>query len=138
MKNRFVFYSLLVGLLIILPVLVACGQSTELDDGEATIPHDLGVGFDNCLTCHTGGLHAVPANHSIYPLETCTVPGCHLLHGVVAPPPAAVITTHEVVGAYRDCLVCHSFYKRYEFPVVTEHTIPTSAVCVVCHETPEE
>ena len=140
MKNKFVFYLLLIGLLSIVPVLAACGQTTELGDDESVIPHelDLQLGFANCLACHTGGPQAVPADHSIYPVKACTVPGCHLLSGEVAPPPAAVITTHEVVGAYQDCLVCHNVYKRYEFPVVTEHTIPTNegeiAVCFICHE----
>lgn len=134
LKNKSVLWLLLVGLLIIMPVLAACGQTTKLNDDESTIPHDLELGFENCLVCHTGGLQAVPANHNIYPLETCTVPGCHLLSGEVPPPPAAVVASHEAVGAYQDCLICHAVYQRYEFPVVTEHTILTNAVCVVCHE----
>ncbi len=101
MKNKFVFYLLLVGLLSLVPVLAACGQTTEPDDGESTIPHevDLQLGLTNCLACHTGGPQAVPVDHSIYPLETCTVPGCHLLSGEVAPPPAAAAGCASIQAA---------------------------------------
>ncbi len=139
MKNKFVFYLLLVGLLSMGLMLAACGQTTELDDGESTIPHDLGVGFENCLVCHTGGLQTgelegLPALHSEYPVRLCSSPSCHPQSGVVEPPVAVGIATHEIVGAYEDCMVCHNFYKRYEAPLNTDHVIRTNDICFICHE----
>ncbi len=141
MKNKFVFYLLLVGLLIIVPVLAACGQTTELDDGVSTIPHDLGVRFENCLACHTGALQTgeleeLPALHSEYPVKLCSSPACHPQSGVVPLPEwePPVIATHEIVGAYEDCLVCHAVYKRYEPPVNADHVIQTNEICFICHE----
>ena len=143
MKNKPVFYLLLVGLLIIVSVLAACDRTTELDDGESTRPHDLGVGFENCLACHTSILHAgelenLPALHSEYPAQLCSSPSCHPQSSVVEPPVPVVIATHEIVGAYEDCMVCHDFYKRYEPPLNTDHIVRTNDVCFICHEAAEE
>lgn len=137
MKSKYMFWLLLVGLLGLVLILAACDQTTEPNDGVRTIPHSLKLGSANCITCHTGGLHAVPADHTIdeYPLETCSLPACHA-ESDVAEPVIPTVTTHAIAGAYIDCMVCHATYKTYEFPDTTEHTIPTNNVCLKCHDLP--
>lgn len=147
MKNKFVFYLLLGGLLGMgLILLAGCDRTTELDDGESTIPHELGLvsGFTNCLACHagvlqTGELEELPDDHSEYPAELCSSLACHPQSGEVPQPEwePPVIATHEIVGAYDDCMVCHDVYKRYEPPVSDDHVIYTNKICRICHEVPE-
>lgn len=135
MKNKFVFWLLPVGLLSVVLMLAACGQTTEPNDGIKIIPHDLELGSANCIVCHTGGLRAVPADHTAdeYPSETCTLPACHVVSGASAPP-IPTITTHDITGAYTNCLACHDVNKMYEFPAVAEHTISANNICLKCHE----
>lgn len=145
MKNKFAFYLLLVGLLSIgLILLVGCDRTTESDDGESTIPHELGLvsGFTNCLACHAGALQTgefenLPDDHNEYPSELCSSPSCHPLGDVEEPPVAMEIATHDITGAYDDCMVCHNVYKRYEPPVSDDHVIQTNKICTICHEVPE-
>ncbi len=75
MKNKSIFW-LLIAVLIMVPALAACGNNTELGDGIYVMPHGTGLGFDNCLVCHTGGLYAMPddAIHNVG-IETCIL--CH-------------------------------------------------------------
>ena len=145
MKNKFLFFLLLFGLLSIIPVLADCDSTTELDDGVSTIPHELGVGFENCLACHAGELQSgeleqLPALHSEYPVQLCASTACHPLSGV-APLPEwepPIIATHDLIGAYEDCMVCHDTYKRYEPPVNVDHVVSTNDICLICHDAPEE
>jgi hypothetical protein len=147
LKNKVVFFLLLFGLLSMISVFAACDSTTELDDGVSTIPHDLGVGFDNCLACHTGALQSselekLPALHNEYPVELCSSPACHPQNGVMPLPEwePPVITTHDIEGAYDsdNCMICHDAYKRYEPPVNVSHAVHTNEICFICHETPEE
>lgn len=105
MRNKSVFYLLLVGLLSVVLMLTACGNTTEANDGIRTIPHDLVAGSVNCVACHTGGLHPAPADHADLSVELCSEPVCHAPSGG-APPPTAPNIPHTLEGR-DDCLMCH-------------------------------
>ena len=77
MKNKSVFWLLIVGLLILVPALAACGRTTESGDLVFNIPHDTDWGFENCLACHAGGLYAMPDDGSHDGRTTDLCPTCH-------------------------------------------------------------
>ena len=91
MKRKSLVGLLLVGLLLLVPVLAACGvTTTEIGDGNVETPHVLTGGFANCFICHTGGQSPIPPAtdelpaHSIFPLEQCADPRCHPVTAEVA------------------------------------------------------
>ncbi len=83
MRNKTLLSSLILGLLILVLGLAACGRTSVPGDRVKTIPHDVDWGFTNCLVCHTGGDIAQPAIfHPTNPTnEECLNPGCHWVEG---------------------------------------------------------
>lgn len=79
MKKKSTLCLLILGLLILVLVLAACGRTSASGDRVKTIPHSVGWGFTNCLVCHSGGDLALPAAfHPTNPTnEECQNPGCH-------------------------------------------------------------
>lgn len=85
LKRKSLVGLLAMGLLVMVPVLSACGSVTEANDGNyLDTPHAFTGGFENCFICHTGGQSAIPPaeselvpRHSQFPLEMCTRPECH-------------------------------------------------------------
>ncbi|MBN1369109.1 MAG: hypothetical protein JW954_02585 [Dehalococcoidaceae bacterium] len=84
MKNKrlslVLFFALV---LLLIPVLAACGYEAESGDGAKHIPHDVDMKFENCWVCHTGGNFPAGAeypyrtDHAAYPLIMCSSPACH-------------------------------------------------------------
>ncbi len=90
MKSKSALWLLLVAMLIIVPLLVACGGTTPAPTptpppptptptppptgGPTAIPHTL-EGRDDCLICHSSGDLAVPADHAGRTNDTCAT--CH-------------------------------------------------------------
>ena len=79
MKKKSILCLLILGLLILVLVLAACGRISAPGDRVKTIPHGVEWGFTNCLVCHSGGDLALPAVfHPTNPTsEECQNPGCH-------------------------------------------------------------
>ncbi len=98
MKNKSIFWLIIAGLLIMVPLLSACTTGTvELIDGKPVMKHELdAIGFENCFACHAGGLHPVPEAYAEFPLELCSSPACHILIGTpttTTPPTTTPPTT---------------------------------------------
>lgn len=131
MRNKTVFYLLLVGLLSVVLMLTACGNTTEANDGIRTIPHDLVSGSVNCVACHTGGLHPAPADHADLSVELCSEPVCHAPSGT---PPTTTMPSepndgiwwtipHDLELVSADCLLCHTGGPRpIPGPTLVDHT----------------
>lgn len=96
LKRKSLVGLLVMGLLVMVPVLSACGVVTEANDDTWETPHVYTGGFENCFICHTGGQSAIPpadsekVRHSQFPLETCSRPECHPLTDEVAASLAAL------------------------------------------------
>ncbi len=138
MRNKSVFYLLLLGLLSVGLMLTACGNTTEANDGIRTISHDLELGSANCIACHTGGLHPAPADHAEFPVELCSEPVCHAPSGT---PPTTTMPSepndgiwwtipHDLDLGGANCLLCHAGGPR---PVPADHAGRTSETCTTCH-----
>ena len=163
-------YKSLLGLFILgvlVVVLAACGRTTELGDGSYETPHDLNLGFENCLVCHIGGLYAMPDDpvHDV-PIELCATPACHPVAGTVptttttttpptttteptdtsttgpvVEPPIMTAAGHDAYAAAGLCLICHGVGTgEDEFPIEgpDDHTGRTEDICLDCHKLPEE
>ena len=134
--------------------LAACGRTTELGDGSYETPHDVNLGFENCLVCHTGGLYAMPddAIHDV-PIGMCATPPCHPVAGTIpttttptttepttttgpAEPPLMTSAGHAEYGEMGICLICHGVGTgEDEFPTEgpDDHTGRTEDMCLGCH-----
>lgn len=96
MKNKSVFWLLIAGLLIMVPILIACTADTtiEIIDGKPVMKHEYdAIGFENCFVCHAGGLYPVPTLYAEMPLESCTLGGCHIAMGTTPTPTPTPTTT---------------------------------------------
>ncbi len=98
--------------------------------GPAPIPHPIeGDTYKDCTTCHgEGKLKPFPANHTAFPVDSCT--GCHkpAAAGGTTPAAGATATTggqaggpapipHPIEGdTYKDCTTCHGEGKIKPYP----------------------
>ncbi len=90
MKKKSVIWLLAVTLLLVVPLLTACGvKTTEVLDAKWETPHIVTGGFDNCFICHTGGTSPISLTHLDYLIDednTCFRSACHpVMEGVEAP-----------------------------------------------------
>ena len=162
MKNKSVFWLLIAGLLIMVPILIACTSyiTLEMIDDKPVMKHELDMGFENCFSCHTGGLYQVPAAYAKMPLELCSSPACHILLSTPTPPTTTTPTTtpptttrepgepppltspgHDLYAATGGlCLTCHGEQgaEKDRFPTEGpyDHTGRTNEECLTtegCH-----
>ena len=95
LKSNLKICLLILGLLILVLSVVACGRTSVPDDRVNTIPHEVDWGFTNCLVCHTGGDIDLPVIfHPTNPSnDDCLNVGCHFVEGS---PPITTTTTPPV------------------------------------------
>ena len=158
MRNKTLLSSLILGLLILVIGITACGRTSVPGDRVKTIPHDVDWGFTNCLVCHTGGDIALPAIfHPTNPTnEECLNPGCHWVEGSIptTTPPVTTTTTPPVTDTttppVTDTTTPPVTTTTTTEPPVTTTTGPPpiisiefhpgvkdASICFICHAGPE-
>lgn len=162
MKNKSVIWVLIAGLLIMVSILIACTADITLEiiDGKPVMKHELDMGYENCFSCHTGGLYQVPAAYADMPIELCASPACHILLSTTTPtttpttiptttptstpptttrepgePPPLTAPGHDLYAATGGlCLTCHGEQGAEEDRFPTEgpydHTGRTDEECL--------
>jgi hypothetical protein len=90
LKKKSVIGLLAVALLVVVPLITACGvTTTEILDAKWETPHIVTGGFANCFICHTGGASPISLTHLDYVIDddnTCFRAGCHpVMEGLEAP-----------------------------------------------------
>ncbi len=102
MKNKSMLTLLIAGLLILATVATACSNYMPPTDAPFLTPHNIDLGFSNCLVCHTGGEYPIPVDiyhPSGITNDTCISPICHpLLATYTTPPPTGTTTTLPPTG----------------------------------------
>ena len=96
MKNESKSLLLILGLLVLVIGLSACGYISTPGDGIVAIPHSIDWGFTNCLVCHSD---AALDTHADFTLYLCSTPACHPLMSdlptftpTYTPPPVTTTT----------------------------------------------
>ena len=83
MKNKSRSVLLILGLMVLVIGLSACGYVSTRGDDTRAIPHSTDWGFTNCLVCHADGDIVAGGNkadtHVSYTIELCLNPACHPL-----------------------------------------------------------
>jgi len=152
LKSNLEICLLILGLLILVLSVVACGRTSVPGDRIKTIPHEVDWGFTNCLVCHTGGDIALPVVfHPTNPTnDDCLNPGCHFVEG--SPPVTTTTTTPPVTTTTTTPTATDT-----TTPTVTDTTTPTVTtvgpppvisaefhpgvadvtLCFICHAGPE-
>ena len=165
MNNRLVLRLLMLGgLLSLVLVPAACSSYVSPTVVMVPTPHDIDLGFSNCLVCHTGGQYPIPSDaiHINVGVGMCTLSSCHPVAGAVpivtktttTPPPTGTTTapppTTKATAAtlspdahkmYKDASVCFACHTGLA-PVVAnppdhEGYAPTSCLDAGCHVLPQ-
>ncbi|UCE98025.1 MAG: hypothetical protein JSV74_01470, partial [Dehalococcoidia bacterium] len=145
MKNKAKILFLILGTLILVIGITACGRTSLTGDGIRLMPHDAGWGFTNCLLCHTDGELAIDPElvfHQVNPTnEDCLIPGCHEV-GLTEIGDGEYLTVHDLDGIYEDCMLCHYHYGGSDNPLAFSDDlfhqpsmIPNNESCITaaCH-----
>jgi len=149
MRNKTLLSLLILGLLILVIGLAACGRTSVPGDRVNTVPHDVDWGFTNCLVCHTGGDIALPPIfHPTNPTnEDCLNPGCHSVEGATptittttppvttTEPPVTTTTTPPIQTTTTEPPVSTTTTTA-EPPVISAEFHPgqkDTSICFICH-----
>lgn len=140
MRNKTLLSSLILGLLILVLGLAACGRTSVPGDRVKTIPHDVDWGFTNCLVCHTGGDIAQPAIfHPTNPTnEECLNPGCHWVEGTT-PTITTTTPTQTTTTTPTTTTTTPTTTTTEPPPIISIEFHPgleDTSVCFVCHVLP--
>jgi hypothetical protein len=114
LKRKFVLLLLTLSLVIVSSIVFGCSGDNENSD-DATLMSDylVGLGFENCLICHTGGINDI--NHH-----------CKFINPISYS--YSDIQDYSYSPKLSDCLLCHR-----------QHTIDgkigrNKLNCGLCHE----
>ena len=143
MRNKTLLSSLILGLLILVLGLAACGRTSVPGDRVKTIPHDVDWGFTNCLVCHTGGDIAQPAAfHPTNPTnEECLNLGCHWVEGttptITTTTPTQTTTTTPTQTTTTTTTTTTTVGPPPIISIEFHPGVEDVSICFICHAGPE-